>query len=272
MDFRGLFEAFPTDLTEEMYHSQAFWAARTAAALFLARLAAAAYVARHVPAADQEVEALEELNERAEQVLSILEDICRGRDLSAGRQAFLSGMIGGQAEDLERVRRELADDAAHRRLDPLDAWLAGVQYWAYWSVTLSCNQHVERGLGLDARRTQALWTELHREIDLHRDVGIRLAAGSLSREDRRLLAALYRRWDDFVSGELLPDVERHLGFGRPAGDAGDGRRAADTAARQGSDAAGHPGSDTAARRGSDTGRGRQGGHAAGHPGEERGRT
>ena len=246
MDFRGLFEDFPTDLTEDTYRSQEFWAARTAAALFLARLAAAVYVARHVPAADKEAEAVEELNERAEQVLSILEDICRGRELSPGRQAFLTGMIGGQAEDLERVRRALAEDAAHRRLDPLDAWLAGVQYWAYWSVTLSCNLHVERGLGLDARRTQALWTELHGEIDRYRDVGIRLAAGSLSSADRRLLVALYRRWDDFIGGEFLPEVERRLGFERQADDAvGRGHR--------GDDGARH-------------------GRQAGNPGEERGRT
>lgn len=211
MDYRSLFDDLRVELSEEEYRSRSFWVARTAAGLFLSRLSAVLYVTRYDPDADDEREAAAELNERAEQALDALDDLCAGRGLSRQREEFLTGMIGGQLDDIERVRRQLADDAARRSLDPLDAWLAGVQYWGYWSVVLSCNRRVEAALGLgDLADTEAQWRELHHEIDRYGDLGRRLVVNALSDRDRRLLAALYRRWDAFITEELLPAASSYL--------------------------------------------------------------
>ena len=212
VDYRVLFDDFTVDLTEATYRSRTFWVARTAAGLFLSRLAAALYVTRYDPGEPSELDAVHELNERADQALQALADLCAGQDLSAERESFLAGMIGGQVRDLERVRVELAADAAARRLEPLDAWLAGVQYWGYWSAVLSCRRRVESALGLaDLQETEAQWRELHGEIDRYQAIGRRLATNRLSDQDRALLAAMYRRWDAFIREELVPEVDSHLG-------------------------------------------------------------
>src|SRR5690606_22701877 len=99
--------------------------------------------------------------------------------------------------------RQLADDAARRSLDPLDAWLAGVQYWGYWSVVLSCNRRVEAALGLgDLADTEAQWRELHHEIDRYGDLGRRLVVDALSDRDRRR--------DALIPEDLLPAASSYL--------------------------------------------------------------
>ncbi|MEX2356330.1 MAG: hypothetical protein WD535_04760 [Thermaerobacterales bacterium] len=211
MDFRAVFdEGLEVRLSAAAYHHRTFWLARQAAALFLSRTASTAFLATAGMASESELDALEDLNDRSEQSLSMIETYCGGHDLAAGQITFLEGMVASQTRDLAELNARLGEDAAQKNLHPLDAWLAGVSYWGYWSFVLTLNLTVEEALGLDSPATRDRWRKLHEEIEAAQEIGARVATDSPAADDRQILAALHHRWSAFVVDELVPEVNSRL--------------------------------------------------------------